>query len=99
MKTSVILLSAAGACISLASVSGHTQTPAGKGDAAYPVRPVRVIVPYPAGGGTDLVMRAIQPTLAERLGQPVVIDNRPGATGAIGSEIVARSCRESEREA
>ena len=91
MKTSVMLLSAAGACVSLASLSGHAQTPAAKADAAYPVRPVRVIVPYPAGGGTDLVMRAIQPALAERLGQPVVIDNRPGATGAIGSEIVARA--------
>ena len=57
----------------------------------YPTRPIRVIVPYPAGGGTDLVMRAIQPLLIERLGQPVVIDNRPGATGAIGAEIVARA--------
>jgi tripartite-type tricarboxylate transporter receptor subunit TctC len=69
----------------------HTQTLAAQGDVMYPVKPVRVIVPYPAGGGTDLVMRAIQPVLAERLGQPIVIDNRPGATGAIGSEIVARS--------
>ena len=57
----------------------------------YPSRPIRVIVPYPAGGGTDLVMRAIQPVLNERLGQPVVIDNRPGASGSIGAEIVARA--------
>src|SRR6185437_15838665 len=62
-----------------------------KGDAPYPTKPVRVIVPYPAGGGTDLVMRAIQPALAERLGQPIVVDNRPGATGAIGGEIAAHS--------
>ena len=58
---------------------------------AYPTRPIRVVVPYPAGGGTDLVMRAIQPTLTERLGQSIVIDNRPGATGAIGAELAARS--------
>jgi tripartite-type tricarboxylate transporter receptor subunit TctC len=66
-------------------VSGfvHAQT--------YPARPIRVIVPYPAGGGTDIVMRAIQPMLIERLGQPVVIDNRAGATGAIGTELVARA--------
>src|SRR5688572_18809994 len=57
----------------------------------YPSRPIRVIVPYPAGGGTDIVVRAIQPLLHERLGQPIVIDNRPGATGAIGAEIAARS--------
>lgn len=58
---------------------------------SYPSRPVRVVVPYPAGGGTDLVMRAIQPALMEKLGQSVVIDNRPGATGSIGTEIVARA--------
>jgi tripartite-type tricarboxylate transporter receptor subunit TctC len=87
----VNLRSTAGAFLLLAATCGHTQTLAAQGDATYPVKPVRVIVPYPAGGGTDLVMRAIQPVLAERLGQPIVIDNRPGATGAIGSEIVARS--------
>jgi tripartite-type tricarboxylate transporter receptor subunit TctC len=85
------LFSVAGVFLLLAAACVHAQTTAAKGDAGYPVKPVRVIVPYPAGGGTDLVMRAIQPVLAERLGQPVVIDNRPGATGAIGSEIVARS--------
>jgi tripartite-type tricarboxylate transporter receptor subunit TctC len=91
MSTSTMLLGATGACLSLVCVGAGAQTAAAKGDAAYPVKPVRVVVPYPAGGGTDLVMRALQPVLAERLGQPVVIDNRPGATGAIGSEIVARS--------
>lgn len=68
----------------------HAQTTTGAGQ-TYPARPIRVIVPYPAGGGTDLAMRAIQPALTERLGQSLVIDNRPGATGAIGSEIVARA--------
>ena len=58
---------------------------------SYPTHPIRVIVPYPAGGGTDLVMRAIQPVLMERLGQPIVLDNRPGATGSIGAELAARA--------
>ena len=89
MKPWVMLLSAL--CLALASVCSNAQSAAAKNDAAYPVKPVRVIVPYPAGGGTDLVVRAVQPALADRLGQPIVIDNRPGATGAIGSEIVARS--------
>src|SRR5262245_22481294 len=57
----------------------------------YPNRPIRHVVPYPAGGGTDLVMRAIQSVLMERLGQPIVLDNRPGASGAIGAEIAARA--------
>ncbi|HEX2825878.1 MAG TPA: tripartite tricarboxylate transporter substrate binding protein [Burkholderiales bacterium] len=83
MKSLVRVLSAIGACAAPVVVCAQ--------GAPYPVKPVRVIVPYPAGGGTDLVMRAIQPVLAERLGQPVVIDNRPGATGAIGSEIAAHS--------
>jgi tripartite-type tricarboxylate transporter receptor subunit TctC len=90
MKSSALWHAALGVCLVAAHACAHAQSTAAKAP-AYPVKPVRVIVPYPAGGGTDLVMRAIQPVLAERLGQPVVIDNRPGATGAIGSEIVARA--------
>ena len=91
MKTRVRLPALAALCFVVAPAIAHAQSNAPKADANYPARPVRVVVPYPAGGGTDLVARAIQPMLAERLGQPIVIDNRPGATGAIGSEIVARS--------
>jgi len=65
----------------------HAQTPG----QAYPDKPIRIIVPYPPGGGTDIVVRAMSPRLSERLGQPVVIDNRGGATGTIGSELVARA--------
>jgi tripartite-type tricarboxylate transporter receptor subunit TctC len=90
MKIRVNWRAATGLCLLLDPLYAHAQSIAVKGP-DYPVKPVRVIVPYPAGGGTDLVLRAIQPVLAERLGQPVVIDNRPGATGAIGSEIVARA--------
>jgi tripartite-type tricarboxylate transporter receptor subunit TctC len=57
----------------------------------YPARPVRAIVPYAAGGGVDVVARLIAPRLGERLGQQIVIDNRPGATGNIGAELAARA--------
>jgi tripartite-type tricarboxylate transporter receptor subunit TctC len=61
---------------------------------AYPARPVRVIVPAPAGGGYDIVARLMSQWLAERLGQPFVIDNRPGAGGNIGTEAVVRAPRD-----
>jgi tripartite-type tricarboxylate transporter receptor subunit TctC len=57
----------------------------------FPDRPVRVIVPFPPFGSVDVVLRLIQPALAQRLGQSVVIDNRPGASGNIGAEAVAHS--------
>ncbi len=60
-------------------------------DAAYPSSPIRIIVPYPAGGATDQLARAIQNSLSETLGQPIIIDNKGGAGGTIGMEIVARA--------
>src|SRR5260221_4196219 len=57
----------------------------------FPNRPIRFVVPQPAGGGTDIVARIIAPRLGERLGGTVVVDNRPGAGGAIGSELVAKA--------
>lgn len=57
----------------------------------YPNKPVRVVVPYPAGGGTDLVARLVVPRLAERWKQTVLIDNKGGASGILGSEIVAKA--------
>lgn len=59
--------------------------------AAYPSRPIKIIIPWAAGGGGDVLVRAISPSMAQRLGQPVVIDNRPGAIGTIGSLAAARS--------
>ncbi len=59
--------------------------------AAYPEKPIRIIVPYPPGGNIDITARAIAPGLTEALGQQVVIDNRGGAGGTIGSEIAAKS--------
>jgi tripartite-type tricarboxylate transporter receptor subunit TctC len=58
---------------------------------AYPSRPVTIVVPYAAGGGTDIVARLVGQQLQERLGQPVVIENKPGATTAIGTQFVARA--------
>lgn len=58
---------------------------------SWPIKPVRVIVPLPAGSGTDITGRAIAQKLAVQLGQPFVVDNRPGASGTIGVGLVARS--------
>jgi tripartite-type tricarboxylate transporter receptor subunit TctC len=59
--------------------------------AQYPDRPIRVIVPFAAGGGSDLTARYIGQRLAEKFGQPMVIDNRPAASGIVGTEIVAKA--------
>ncbi|WZB73707.1 tripartite tricarboxylate transporter substrate binding protein [Achromobacter insuavis] len=58
---------------------------------AWPDKPIAIIVPFPAGGSTDGVMRFIAPKLAERLGQPVVVENIGGAGGAIGANRVAHA--------
>jgi tripartite-type tricarboxylate transporter receptor subunit TctC len=57
----------------------------------YPNRPVRLVVPFPPGGGVDLTARLLADPLARELGQPVVVENRGGAGGAIGVEQMARS--------
>lgn len=57
----------------------------------FPSRPIRIIMPWAAGGGGDVLVRAMTPALAQRLGQPVVVENRPGAIGTIGSLAAARS--------
>jgi tripartite-type tricarboxylate transporter receptor subunit TctC len=57
----------------------------------FPDRPIRFVVPFPPGGGNDILARQLAPKMAESLGQPVVIDNRPGAGGNIGTELVAKA--------
>jgi len=58
---------------------------------AYPNRPIRMVVPFPAGGATDLTARVVAERMGALLGQPVVIDNRPGAGGNLGSDMVAKA--------
>ena len=57
----------------------------------WPTKPIRVVVPFPPGGGTDIVARTVTPKMAEILGQPFVIENRAGAGGTTGSDLVAKS--------
>ncbi len=65
--------------------------PIGDALAAYPEKPIRVVVPYPPGGGTDVIARIVQDRLRQELGQPLVIENRGGAAGSIGTELVAKA--------
>src|SRR5712691_10343920 len=57
----------------------------------YPTKPIRFIVSFPPGGTVDITARIVQPKLSESLGQPIVIENRDGAGGAVGTEAVAKS--------
>ncbi len=76
----VCLMSLWGACAAAASPQLN-----------YPNRPVRVIVPFSPGGGSDVVARTLAPRLSDRLGQPVVVDNRPAGAGIVGTDIAAKA--------
>jgi tripartite-type tricarboxylate transporter receptor subunit TctC len=73
-----------------AAALAATAMPAGAAE-KYPLRPIRIIIPSGAGGITDILGRVIAPKLTENLGQQVVVDNRPGASGIVGSHIVAKA--------
>lgn len=84
LKPVLLVLAAAGT-----SVAAHAQTVAA--GAAYPTKPIRFVVPFPPGGTTEIQARRLAEMLRQRVGQPVVIDNRPGANGSIGMAIVAKA--------
>ncbi|MGN6461165.1 MAG: Bug family tripartite tricarboxylate transporter substrate binding protein [Pseudolabrys sp.] len=66
-------------------------TRAGWAQTNYPSRPIRLIVPYAAGGGTDFFARVVGPLMADKLGQPIIIENKPGAGTIVGADMVAKS--------
>ena len=74
-----------------ASVAAIAFVPAAAGAEDFPVRPVRLLVPFAPGGNTDILARAVGPKLTEKWGKPVVVDNRPGGAGIIACETVARA--------
>jgi tripartite-type tricarboxylate transporter receptor subunit TctC len=78
-----ICRSVLGIVLALLAVTALTQ--------GYPSRPIRVVVPYPPGGGTDVLARLVGKYMNEGLGQPIVVENRAGANGRIGMEVVAKS--------
>ena len=81
-----------GALLLVASVLPVSAQPAAvKGAVVFPTKPIRIIVPFGAGGIADLTARSVAQKMSAALGQPVVIDNRPGAGGVVAAEVVAKS--------
>jgi tripartite-type tricarboxylate transporter receptor subunit TctC len=87
-KANIGVMSAFCAALSLGSVTSFLTAAIAQ---TYPTKPIRIVVPIPPGGGPDVVARLMSPKLTEALGQPVIVDNRGGASGRIGVESVARA--------
>lgn len=77
--------------VGMSALPGLAQSAAAPGAASYPTKPLRIVVPLSAGGPTDTLARVIGQQLTEKWGQPVIIENRPGAGGNIGAEMVAKA--------
>lgn len=86
MKTNVFALAVVAAAITLLASAAQSDAAAG-----FPSRPLRIIVGFPPGSGTDILARYVGGKLSERVNQPVVVDNRPGANGIIAAELTAKS--------
>ena len=80
-----------GVALWLLAQQGLAQSPAAVAPPAYPVRPIRMIVPYAPGGGSDFVARLCAQYLQQQLGQNVITENRPGAGGIVGTEVAAKA--------
>ena len=79
-----VIASSIGAGIALATTGIHAQS-------AWPAKPIRIVVPYPPGGSSDIIARAISQPLSDALKQPVIVDNKAGANGNLGADLVAKS--------
>ena len=79
------------AAVLVSALAGATSHAAAEDAADFPSRPITVIVPFPAGVGVDVVIRTLGPRLTASMGQPIVVENRPGAGGNIGQELAARA--------
>src|SRR6266702_1059580 len=77
--------------IALASAVVAASAVAQTGDEGWPERPIRLVVPFPAGSSTDIIARIVAQKLSHRLGQQIVIENRAGASGNIGADAVAKA--------
>jgi len=88
-RVRAVATSVGAAALALAALLAPQIAPAQAG--AYPDKPLRFVVPYPPGGGTDVIARIVQERFQAALGQPVVIENRGGAAGSIGTDVVAKS--------
>lgn len=78
-------------CAALIGSAALAHTPALAQTSAFPSKPIRIIVPYPAGGATDVAARMVAPRLQEELKQPVIVENRPGASGNLGMVALLQS--------
>ena len=80
----VLAAAVAAAMLALAAPAAHAQ-------ADYPTRPIKLILPFPPGGGADLTARSLAQKMGETMGQSIVVENKPGANGALGTEAVAKA--------